>query len=183
MFWLKTHLRSVSSSSEKLRWRIKPATDETIVSKVQKLVEALTQSYYFHVVMLPQKTISIRSRKGRCLRWVSNECVEINAFGVYLVLTYKRLSGSSSWSYRSVLLPLFMSLILAVYRSLWKFRKVIFICYGFGSLRMEYSFAPSHSREPLRKALKCTFNLKKDVEEVSDEVTDQPCFHFSWVWY
>ena len=43
---------------------------------------------------------------------------------------------------------------------------------------MEYSFAPSHSREPLRKALKCTFNLKKDVEEVSDEVTDQPCFHF-----
>ena len=43
---------------------------------------------------------------------------------------------------------------------------------------MKYSFAPSHSREPLRKALKCTFNLKKDVEEVSDEVTDQPCFHF-----
>ena len=43
---------------------------------------------------------------------------------------------------------------------------------------MEYSFAPSHSSEPLRKALKCTLNLKKDVEEVSDEVTDQPCFHF-----
>ena len=43
---------------------------------------------------------------------------------------------------------------------------------------MEYSLAPSHSREPLRKALKCTLNLKKDVEEVSDEVTDQPCFHF-----
>ena len=89
-----------------------------------KMVEALTESYYFHVVMLPQKTISIRSRKGRRLRWVSNECVEINAFGVYLVLTYKRLRGSSSWSYISVLLPLFISLILAVYRSLRKSRTV-----------------------------------------------------------
>ena len=146
MFWLKTHLRSVSSSSEKLRWRIKPATDETIVSKVQKLIEALTQSYYIHVVMLPQKTISIRSRKGRCLRWVSNECVEINAFGVYLVLTYKRLSGSSSWSYRSVLLPLFISLILAVYR---KFRTVK-NTFAFVMVSVLYAWStlsPHHTRE------------------------------------
>ena len=149
MFWLKTHLRSVSSSSEKLRWWIKPATDETIVSKVQKLVEALTQSYYFHVVMLPQKTISIRSRKGRCLRWVSNECVEINAFGVYLVLTYKRLRGSSSWSYISVLFPLFISLILAVYRSLRKSRTVK-NTFAFVMVSVLYAWStpsPHHTRE------------------------------------
>ena len=146
MFWLKTHLRSVSSSSEKLRWWIKPATDETIVSKVQKLVEALTQSYYFHVVMLRQKTISIRSRKGRRLRWISNECVEINAFGVYAVLTYKRLSGSSSWSYRSVLLPLFISLILAVYRK----SRTVKNTFAFVMVSVLYAWStlsPHHTRE------------------------------------
>ena len=124
MFWLKTHLRSVSSSSEKLRWWIKPATDDTTVSKVQNGWSINTIILFSCCYAYDRKTISIRSRKGRGLRWVSNECVEINAFGVYLVLTYKRLWGSSSWSYISVLLPLFISLILAVYRSLRKSRTV-----------------------------------------------------------
>ena len=73
----------------------------------------------------------------------------------------KKLCRGSFWrSYRSALLPLFMSLILAVYRSLWKFRKVIFICYGFGSLH-GVLIRPITLERASRKALKCVMVMEK----------------------
>ena len=53
-----------------------------------------------------------------------------------------------------------MSLILAVYRSLWKFRKVICICYGFGSLH-GVLIRPITLERAFRKALKCVMVMEK----------------------
>ena len=58
----------------------------------------------------------------------------------------------------------FMSLILAVYRSLWKFRKDICICYGFGSLH-GVLIRPITLERAFRKALKCVVVMEKWLSE------------------
>ena len=72
-------------------------------------------------------------------------------------------------SYRSALLPLFMSLILAVYRSLWK---VICICYGFGSLH-GVLIRPITLERAFRKALKHVMVMEKWLSKNSSTLAGE----------
>ena len=66
----------------------------------------------------------------------------------------------------------FMSLILAVYRSLWKFRKDNCICYGFGSLH-GVLIRPITLERAFRKALKHVMVMEKWLSKNSSTLAGE----------